>query len=872
MLQHQTPPPGRQYNPNSSSTDCSSSTCELPLGTAAEAGGRGHSTQQQGQQRAQQGQQQQQETKRYNSHHSASTSRDPSLSPPEQTATGSSDSNIRINSSNSGVNSSSSSSRVNSSSSSSTPPAATAPVVFFCHGGIWATGERWHFAPLATRLAQSGIVVVVISYTLYPEALATQMACEVLEALLWTLGNVQRFLGDPNRVSVVGHSAGGHLGALAVMLLAEERHMEKEVLLQKQQQQQQGRRAWPEEQGWEEGVQGQQQQQQQQGESGQVGQPRQQGWGRGVQGGQQQRGEQQRRGLQQQQLQQLQQLQQQQAEPLHGLQQQQWSQLLPSIWQQWQQEEANAPSASNSSSRETGMFPVTAAPQAAAGGGAAAAAAAAGRGGTGEVKGPQASAVLGPAVPTTPMPASGVSGLAPWQLQSPPSALSLPLPVIFIGMSGVYDVAKHFEYEMSRGRHQLSTMGRACGGHIQMGEVSPVTILVRAAAAASGDSAIAAAAEGLSGISAAEAARQQSEQQEQQQWQGLQHEQQQGLEQQRGQQQGLSRVGPSVSVRDAAAARDGGGLATKSTERTTAAATAVAEEGAGGGGERSPRLEGGSWTINLNPEVEASSRAVSFYEGFQLAGEAIPARAGLDGSRSIITNSSNSSSNNGSSSEASPGSRIDWSSGSGSGSSSSGSTRDYYMSSSSSSNGGGGWSNSSSSSGSAMERHMSGHGSGSNSSSGSNTCLSAPRQLADWHAMDAAAALRHFSRAAAQQQLPPCILMSSCGDVMVPWHEAAEMAAAVQACGVPVKHLIYNTPAHNDFVMDWHVLWGTDSSSSGGGERKGSSSSNSSSTGSGAAGAVGNGEEDLRGLPGFARDLVNIVKGKVRVQYSMPRL
>ena len=35
-----------------------------------------------------------------------------------------------------------------------------APVVFFVHGGIWATGDRSHFAPLATRLAQAGLVVV----------------------------------------------------------------------------------------------------------------------------------------------------------------------------------------------------------------------------------------------------------------------------------------------------------------------------------------------------------------------------------------------------------------------------------------------------------------------------------------------------------------------------------------------------------------------------------------------------------------------------------------------------------------------------------------------------------------------------------------
>lgn len=46
------------------------------------------------------------------------------------------------------------------------------PVVFFVHGGVWASGEPWQYAPMAVRLAQQGLVVVVPTYTLYPEALA----------------------------------------------------------------------------------------------------------------------------------------------------------------------------------------------------------------------------------------------------------------------------------------------------------------------------------------------------------------------------------------------------------------------------------------------------------------------------------------------------------------------------------------------------------------------------------------------------------------------------------------------------------------------------------------------------------------------------
>ena len=50
-----------------------------------------------------------------------------------------------------------------------------APVVLFVHGGVWASGERWHYAPLATHLAHAGVVVGVLSYSLYPNARSDTM-------------------------------------------------------------------------------------------------------------------------------------------------------------------------------------------------------------------------------------------------------------------------------------------------------------------------------------------------------------------------------------------------------------------------------------------------------------------------------------------------------------------------------------------------------------------------------------------------------------------------------------------------------------------------------------------------------------------------
>lgn len=74
-------------------------------------------------------------------------------------------------------------------------------MALFCHGGVWAHGERWHYAPMATRLAQAGVLTMVMSYSLYPKASAAMQAAELNQALSWSLSNVDKYGGDPAKVS-----------------------------------------------------------------------------------------------------------------------------------------------------------------------------------------------------------------------------------------------------------------------------------------------------------------------------------------------------------------------------------------------------------------------------------------------------------------------------------------------------------------------------------------------------------------------------------------------------------------------------------------------------------------------------------------------
>ncbi|MCO5574221.1 hypothetical protein L7F22_028003 [Adiantum nelumboides] len=90
------------------------------------------------------------------------------------------------------------------------------PAVMFVHGGAWATGSKELFSHLGACLAHSGVLTVLVQYSLFPEVLAWQQVREVSSALTWFLDNVEHYGGDPQKVTLMGHSAGAHLCALVI--------------------------------------------------------------------------------------------------------------------------------------------------------------------------------------------------------------------------------------------------------------------------------------------------------------------------------------------------------------------------------------------------------------------------------------------------------------------------------------------------------------------------------------------------------------------------------------------------------------------------------------------------------------------------------
>ena len=87
-------------------------------------------------------------------------------------------------------------------------------VFVFIHGGSWKSGRKELYSFLGKRLARKGVTAVVIDYPLSPQAQYNEMATSAARAVQWTQHHISRYGGNPDKIFVSGHSAGGHLASL----------------------------------------------------------------------------------------------------------------------------------------------------------------------------------------------------------------------------------------------------------------------------------------------------------------------------------------------------------------------------------------------------------------------------------------------------------------------------------------------------------------------------------------------------------------------------------------------------------------------------------------------------------------------------------
>ena len=92
-----------------------------------------------------------------------------------------------------------------------------APILVFVHGGAWALGNRGQVGSKADYYTSQGYNFASVSYTLFPAANAQTQALQVGTAVNWIHQNARRLGGDPDRIALMGHSAGCHLSSLATL-------------------------------------------------------------------------------------------------------------------------------------------------------------------------------------------------------------------------------------------------------------------------------------------------------------------------------------------------------------------------------------------------------------------------------------------------------------------------------------------------------------------------------------------------------------------------------------------------------------------------------------------------------------------------------
>ena len=97
------------------------------------------------------------------------------------------------------------------------PSAEPRTVIVFIHGGSWETGSKDQYRFVGSSLTEKGFIAVLPNYRLNPDVRFPVFVEDAAQAVAWTLRNIDRYGGNPQRVFVMGHSAGAYIALLLTL-------------------------------------------------------------------------------------------------------------------------------------------------------------------------------------------------------------------------------------------------------------------------------------------------------------------------------------------------------------------------------------------------------------------------------------------------------------------------------------------------------------------------------------------------------------------------------------------------------------------------------------------------------------------------------
>ncbi|XP_022957175.1 isoprenylcysteine alpha-carbonyl methylesterase ICME isoform X1 [Cucurbita moschata] len=91
------------------------------------------------------------------------------------------------------------------------------PVVAFITGGAWIIGYKAWGCLLGQQLSERGIIVACIDYRNFPQGTMSDMIYDASQGISFLCNNIREFGGDPNRIYLMGQSAGAHIAACTLL-------------------------------------------------------------------------------------------------------------------------------------------------------------------------------------------------------------------------------------------------------------------------------------------------------------------------------------------------------------------------------------------------------------------------------------------------------------------------------------------------------------------------------------------------------------------------------------------------------------------------------------------------------------------------------
>ncbi len=92
---------------------------------------------------------------------------------------------------------------------------STAPLLVFIHGGGWRGGDRADYLVYLIAFAKKGYITATVSYRFLETAPYPACVEDITDAVQWFYRNGADYGYDPDRIGLVGGSAGAHLAMLA---------------------------------------------------------------------------------------------------------------------------------------------------------------------------------------------------------------------------------------------------------------------------------------------------------------------------------------------------------------------------------------------------------------------------------------------------------------------------------------------------------------------------------------------------------------------------------------------------------------------------------------------------------------------------------